>query len=785
MANKTLTVIAKVKDASSASLKKIKGGFDNTNKSIKQTKVDLTEFNRIMFSTTAFVGFFTRQFSMLGDSLVKAGELDRLSTQFEKVLGPRGDLFSQINSLTNNTIDRMEAMRAGVALQATGVSGDVKQIAQIVARAGTAAKRAGLSSAEGIKKVVDFMKEGSVSSLSFLNVLTPTNVQLQAQMAVLQKAGGIYGNVLSTQAKLRIGMAALKAATGGMGNETKDLSDTIQELSQSFAFLKGESSLFLGKALTPIFEKFTQVSDAITSFMERIKTSEKTMVQTVKNIVIVTSAFAGLIATVGTGRLLFKALGALGMGGIPFLAFSLLGLAAAFGNVEKSIEPFTKGLKAIGGIGVGVFQLISSFLQDADNFKKGIGKMDSGLHEFLRKQGLLELTTNIARGAAAIISFVNDAGGTLIKWVKDLGDLLSPIGKMFSKFFSDSDPKGWSRSWIEAGNPIRDTLVFITAAATGLYAAFKLLSIGKGILGKLPIIGSLFGGGRAGKGPEGSARDPLYVVFAKGVERFFGSSKTTTPEIPTAAVPSSLGKMANLGLFVSAVGAAAGAGILLGQTLNELDATFGGPVAGLLDKIINATANMFSLSGSQAEQQRINDLMKTREYTAIINTYRKLGKPISTDEAISKTEQLVSESQRIAALKQFGPGHAADYSEQYKLEVSPKNKEAAFAEALNKMQIQATAPKIDRFSMPMQMTEFGKMERLKEVMSTLDQNAQKKMQSAINAAISGTSAGGKVITPEEWRAIMTEALNASQVNENTKKTANKPDQPNLAKTHRC
>lgn len=793
MAKKTLTVHAIVKDGASASLKKVKDGFDNTSKSVKNTSINMTEFNRIMFSTSAFVGFFTKQLSILGDSLTKAGELERLTNQFERTLGPKGDLFKQISSMTSNTIDRMEAMRAGVALQSTGIIKDTRQLAEIVARAGTAAKRAGLNSAEGIQKVVDFMKNGTVSSLSFLNVLTPTNSALQTQMAVLQKAGGIYGTVLSTQAKLRMGMAALRAVTSGMENDERDLSDTLQDVAQSFSFLRGESSLFLGKALTPLFDKFTQITDAVTSFVERLKTNDKTMMQTVKNIVIVTGAFTTLLATLGTGRLLFKALGALGIGGVPFLAFSLLGLTAAFSDAEKSLEPFIKGLKIMGAVFMGTFQLMSSFLGDSENFSKGIGKIDKELANFLRKEGFFELTKNVARTGAVIVSFVKDTGNQLIKWLRDIGDLLSPIGKMFSKFFGDSDPGGWSRSWIESSGGVRDSLVKITAAALGVFGGLKLLGAGKGLLGNLPVVGKMFGRG-VGRGPEGTARDPLYVTLAKGMAGLLGMGSAAATTTTTAAT----GLMGGVGTAIAGIAVASAAGFALGKALEYSAKSLGewDTAVSKMDSIINMVADALGLEGSDAKTRRQLALQATEEYKMVTKAMKDLRGSVSVEQAqtltrlmqetVNKLQQqypdMSEASLRARALQEVTSSPVMSDPGRVTLEAAKRipdyKKRSEFLSPRIGSSGQVTVP-----SMPKSYEQQKEM--VVEYMSGLEQASKAKIRSAFQQAIAGTSAGGKAITPDEWVNIFTSAMNNAEITKDTKKQASKPTPTSPAKTRGC
>lgn len=555
MATRSLTVVAQVKDAASASLKKIASSFNNVNKSVKKSSVDFTEFNRVLFSTTAFIGVFSKAFTTMTNSLNQAAELDRLSTQFERVMGPKGSLFNAISGMTKNSIDRMEALRSGISLGSLGIVKDTRTLAEVIARSGTAAKRAGFQSGEGIKRVSDFLKDGSISHLQFLNVIAATNPALQAQMAILQRAGGVMGTVISTQAKLRLGMAALRAATQGMNEDQRDLQDVMADAAQSFKYLKGELSSLLGKALSPVIEKVTDFAFAATDLVERIRKTDQTMITTIKNLFLVGSALTSVIATLGTARLIFKALGALGIGGIPFVTAALLGLAAAFTDVQKATQTFTNMAKSAGAVFLGTFQLISSFIHDADNFSKGIGKMDSELHAFLEKQGLLELTKNIARVSAVVITFSRDVGQTLVDWFKKAGDYIDPLIKKISAFFGASDPKGWSRSWIEGGKGVRGVLTNLAAAAIATFGAFKVLGMGKNLLGKMPIIGRIFGKGGNKNGPAGTSSDPIYTKQTGTISSLtsFGSFKKiwetlkgTTPSKATGLFSGTVTKVSTL-----------------------------------------------------------------------------------------------------------------------------------------------------------------------------------------------------------------------------------------------
>jgi len=90
MANRVLSIVAKVKDAASAGLQSIQNNLKKTGTAAKQTSLDFTQFNRIMFATSAYAGLFAKGFQSFGDALLQGAELSRVVTQFERILGPTG-----------------------------------------------------------------------------------------------------------------------------------------------------------------------------------------------------------------------------------------------------------------------------------------------------------------------------------------------------------------------------------------------------------------------------------------------------------------------------------------------------------------------------------------------------------------------------------------------------------------------------------------------------------------------------------------------------------------------
>lgn len=535
MATKPLTVIAKVKDAASAPLKKVQKGFKQTGKAVRKTGADFTQFNRVMFSATAFVGMFTRAFTGLTQVMQRGAEVDRVADQFERVLGPKGRFFQAISETTTNSIDRVEAMRSAIALGSLGIIRDSGKMAEFIAKAGTAAKMAGLDSSEGVKRFTQFMKTGSIANLEFLNLIAGTNKSLSIQMGILGKVGGPLGKVLKDTRKLAIGQALLDAATKGNLKGQRDLFDILQDSRQSFKLFGDEIGNFITAALGPLLDKISRFTFKLTDFAETIRKTDKHTVDFIKNLIIAGTTFATIGLSLGSFRLGLKALGALGLGGIPGLITLMAALAAGFMDTDSIIKTFAATMKKVGAVMMGAFQLTTSFLGDADKFKRGIGTMNNALVDFLAPGLRAEMKST----GKSLEELIQRPEYRLLRFTILLGKIGSVVGdftrqvfsnfKIMGKFIVDTvskvidkldnvlgmDIAGWARGWLASSGGIVGALAKITTGLLTLWGVMKLIRGVRGILGGIPIVGRFFkpGGGKGGstKGKGDSPTNPLWV----------------------------------------------------------------------------------------------------------------------------------------------------------------------------------------------------------------------------------------------------------------------------------
>lgn len=559
MSQNVVEIIVKVRDAASGKLKPVADGLDRTGKAAKKAGADFTKFNRIMFSTTAFIGMFERALSRVISVVNEGANLDRLESSFEKTLGPSGIFFSAMKSSTDSAIDKMTAMESAIKIKSTGASNSLQEIAQSMAMATNAAKLMGKDSATGIKNFTDFVMGANVASLENLGLIRRTDASYQVFQATLHKAGGMFGGIIAQEARLRLGMKLLRDRTREVMFGNRDLADVLLDVSQNFKFMRVSVGRFIGTALKPLLEKVVDLVDSFTQTLDNIRKNEKNLMFLAKAMIIGTGAASALAVAFGTLRLATLALGSIGIG-IPMLTGVIAALAGIFLTVTSGVEGFTQKLKVFAAFFKGTFQLVHSFLTDPEKFAKGIGEMDASIADLLRKNGLLTLAINIARVSSVVITFVRDTGKQLIDWAQTAFNFIEKLTAAIKKLFGlDNGP--WSRSWVEGLEGIRGVAVKIAAAFVG----FKLL---QPILSRLPGVGGIFGGGGGGFGGKGQTpANPLWVAMAGGIGGALGGG----------GMMSSLGK----GLGVAAAGAA---GYALGTVVEPY-------VDNILDKMTTGTTD--------------------------------------------------------------------------------------------------------------------------------------------------------------------------------------------------
>lgn len=607
MASRTTSfdILVKVRDLASRKLDRTARSLKNTGRAGKTASQGVKEFNRTLFATTAFIGTLQRAFGAVSSAMDIGTEFDRLGDQFERNMGPRGALFAQIRTFTDNSIDRFEALRAGIALSRLGMTRDLSETAELIAMAGTAAKQAGLDSGEGIKRFTQFLKDGSVSHLSFLNIVAQTNPKLQAELSILQSSTGVMGTMISTQRKLIIGRRLLAAATKDNLKGHRDLRDTYKDLGESFKSLRAITGGLISRAFQPLMERVIDLFDTLSINLDTVVKTDKNLMFLGKTALVAATGVTTLVGSLITLKLVLTALTALGFG-IPALIGSVTVLTASFLTITSSADGFIDKLKLLGAVFRGTWQLVHSFLSDPENFAKGIGQMDKGLKNLLDKNGLLGFVENLSRGTILAIQFGKGLIDGIGKGLKFIGDTISFVLGPFRELLGISSGP-WANNLIDRFKQVGEVVGKVAVAVGGLIVVMKLL---RGLRGAGGLVGGMGGLGKGGLGGiVGGKPIPVWVVNmgGSGMGGGFGGGKGG------GKLPKGVGRVGKMGRFLKGGGLLAllGAGftameiadiagnesLSYGQKSQQIGGASGGLAGGLGGAAAGATAGSLIFPG--------------------------------------------------------------------------------------------------------------------------------------------------------------------------------------------
>ena len=516
MAIRNLEVVITVTDKASKDLDKVNNKVRQTGDAAKKAAVDFTGFNRTLFATTAFVGTFFKAFQGLNRAFQEGADLDRMSNNFERVFG-RGttnSLTGMIRNFTDTYVDEMSLMKEATALRTMGIVKSLDEVVQMGAMASVAAKAAGKTSEEGMKEYFSFLKDGEVSHLQNLNLISKTNTGLMAQNAVLGKYGGLFNQIISVQAKKALGDRLLYQATKDLMKGSADLADTLGFVGQQWKFVKGETGRFLLTAMQPLIEKFGMFLNTLRLTVATMK-DNKNYLFLAKSFIVLTGSVIGLAGALGTLRLATIALSSLGFG-LPRLIFLVVSLGTAFMGITSKAEKMSDKLKVFGAFVRGVYQLITSL-----NTKTGIAQIDEDIKQLLEENGLMTFAQNVARVGSVIKRVVQDMVEAFRWFSKKTDEMFGGLGRKFIDLISKFK-KPWENFWVSDSATPMQKFVRNFAVIGGTLGTIFTTMIGKALLGKatgllskIPGLGFL-GGGKGG-GPKGTSQDPIYTRAADSV----------------------------------------------------------------------------------------------------------------------------------------------------------------------------------------------------------------------------------------------------------------------------
>lgn len=577
MSKVTLQIIAQVTNQATGPLKNVQKGLKDTAAAANKTKFSFTELNRALFSTKAFFGIFSKVFNDFKTNLSEAANLDRVETSFKNVFGQNSDILTSLNNFSSIGVDRVEAMKDSISLGMLGIAKTSDDAAKILAGAAYGAKQAGVDTSEGMSKIVQGLKDGSLSGLEYLNMIRSSDPVLKAQLELLNKYSGSIGGAVTAQAKFNLIMSITNRLSQLAKGNQEDLVDSLQKLDNSFSRLKQTIGVFLGQALGGVIHSIKTTLDTVNDFIKINTKADKGLIYLAKSVIITTTAFSALYASLYAIKMISTVLASTGVG-FPFLKAGVIGLAASFliatSNADKLVDKF----KLFGNFVQGIYELVSNL-----DTGTGLSRIDADIEEILKKNGIWTLAQNIARGISVIQAVFVEAGHAM-DWFKDkINTTIKPIINLVKSLFSINGGP-WSKSLVDGTSKVTKALGVLMAVASGVFLAKKFagilggLPVVGGLLSKIPVIGSAFkpGDGKAA-GPTGNADDPIYTknsgIPLKAGLSLLGNMKKLSPSyLIKIATEKTLGTAAKL--ETAGYNGAAGVAMNLGLKIEEVGAAF-------------------------------------------------------------------------------------------------------------------------------------------------------------------------------------------------------------------
>jgi hypothetical protein len=762
MARTNIQIVVSVRDGATKPLEKVQKGINNTGKASKEASAKIWQFNKTLFSTFAFIGLFKRGFSALKESLTVGAELDRVSTQFERQVGPKSKFIQSLRASTNVVVDEMTAMNAGLKLSNLGITNGLENTAETIAKFAVAGRMAGKKAEDVIDGLTGAVTEGNVARLEELGIMKRSDPAFMALMAVINKAGGVMGGVIAKQQAMAIVMGAINKRVQGQMFAFMSLGEVIDYTGVAYGNLRKNIGILLGNAVRPLLEKLIPLLQNFNELVQNITKTDKHTIFLVKTILSLTAAAAGLFAALGSLTLLTKLLSftPLGFGG---MATAIIAVTAAFVGLTREAQGPLEKLKMFGALFKGIYELVTNFDPET-----GISKMSKATHELLSKGGILSFVEFIA---AAVVTI----GTTIKDVVRFVTDGAKKLDEQFEKLFGKIDDKlqttskwttWWTTDTLSSFDKVKRAAMVLGGVFATLFVGKKLFGAAGSLLSKLPVVGRLFGGGgMGGRGPKGTPTDPIFTASAGGL---IGGAAAAAGAASSGGIFATIKKL---------LIAASGGWIALGATIKAMMKTgISGVFSGLLLKIkglfgvlvtgAKSTASAFSLirgasiglltpwGAVAAAILLVVGALTSMEFVMrplIENLPSWLGGISGAEENRKKAERIATEEGALQA----------QYEHAQKMGWSKKD------ETLEQYKSRAESAKLGQatISVPDVIDKEATIQALGEQMKLMDSTSRQRMQESIQEALKEGSPGGALIDPEEFatfQRLLTAAFDESK-----------------------
>ena len=772
MARTNIQVIISVKDGATKPLEKVQKGIRNTGKAAKDATSNIWQFNKTLFSTFAFVGLFTKGFSSLKESLMIGAELDKVSTQFERQIGPKSKFISALEGSTNVVIDEMTALRNGLELGNLGITKSVEDAALTIAKFGVAGKLAGKDASSVIDGLTQAVTRGNVSKLEELGIMKASDPAYMALMAVVGKAGGVMGGTIAKQEAMAIVMGAINKRVQGQMFAFMSLGEVIEYTGTAYGNLKRNIGVLLANVMRPLLEKLLPLIQSFNKIVDSITRTDKHTLFLVKTVLALTAGISGLFASLGSLQLIVKLLGftPLGFGG---MSIAIVAVTAAFVGLTRAADGPLAKLKIFGAFFKGIYELINNFDPET-----GMSKISAATEKLLSDNGILGFVDFIAASIVTVKTALKDIVD-FVKWSAiKVGSL---VGSIFGSINDGlKSTQKWTTWWttdtLSSFDKIKRAAMILGGILGSIFIGKKLFGAAGGILSKIPGIGKLFGGG---KNHGSSPANPTYTkeVGVVGAISNMGGGILKGPIGLLTGLFSKLSTVIEYTLSYGFSGLRYVLSELLmpilntfGKVLTEVLAPimiFGSAVYGAVSGIMETSAEWGKFFGGiwdlgKALGSLVVDLVGMIPYVkTVADGFMNIGKLILVDGPM-KLMQLIAEGwKNIFGWMGIGAGAIGE-----KLSAWTKSIPDLSTKDQKNVSNSRSGGKQTSVSVPTpSVDEESTLQVLGEQMKLMKGADRENMQKTIESALKSPANGGGFIDPEEFATfqnLLTKAFDESK-----------------------
>lgn len=749
MARTNVDIVVTVRDGASAPLDNVSKKLKNTGQAAKDTSADFIQFNKTLFTTAAFLGAFAKGFSNLKQSVEFGAELDKVTVQFERTMGPRGSFIQSLQETSNIAIDETVAMQSALHLGMLGIVKDGKEAGGLLSKFGVAAAMAGKDATKGVKDLTEAVEDGNIAKLQEYGIIKKNDAALMAQFAALNKAGGIYGQVIVKQHQLALVQKILTQHTKDHMFAVLSTGQVVEAFGVQFQNAKRHIGVFLANAIRPLLEKLIPLMVKFKEFLFNSYRMNKEILFLGKSFLALGTVLTGFIATLGTLKLAVKLLGFAGIG-MPGLLMATVALAAGFVGLTGKADGLVKKLEVLGAFFKGIYELVTNFDPET-----GMSKISAATEKILADNGILGFVDMIS---AVIV--------TVKTTLKDIVDFVSWAALKIDNLVSDifgtvndgiKDSKKWTTWWTSDAlsnfDKVKRAALILGGVLGSIFLGKKLFDFGGFLLNK--TTGGLFGGG--GKGPKGTASDPIYTIpIGQGLGKTLGNI-ANIPFIGKIAeklisafnnlilksnflaevLTNPAGKLAGLwtALQVAFTAIVGNLGVILTSTIPELVLMLGGAATAGVTAVLGAASLAIGYGVGKFMNWILSFFPKLDEW---IN--KKLFDLISLLPGVDRSDFATAEEAGITK------------SDNANLVKDVRNKQGgpqvATNNPLSTLNTQTSS-------------DLDIVQSIGTQMQTMKQSARDEMQTSVEKALMSADANGRFISPEElegFRKVFSESL---------------------------